>query len=140
MSIRTILAAAATVTTLAIPLLFQSAPAAAQDSAWCSISRTSGIETCSFNSFRQCEQTTSGGNGACQANPAYAYREQDPTRARAQYVPRNQARSTTRPMDARNQVVTPQSGNVYQQGRLIGRDPDPFIQNKLDQSFFHPSY
>jgi hypothetical protein len=43
-------------------------------------------------------------------------------------------------MDARNQVVTPQSGNVYQQGRLIGRDPDPFIQNKLDQSFFHPSY
>jgi uncharacterized protein DUF3551 len=58
---------------LAVAAYFHPGSAAAQEATaypWCA-EESSGVESCSFTTFQQCQETVSGVGGSCSENPAY---------------------------------------------------------------------
>ena len=136
MSIRMTLAAvAAVVTTLAVPLLMQTTPAAAQDGAFCAITETNGTPDCSFASFAQCRATITGDDGVCQANsrteiPA----EQSRAQSRAGDL---NARASATPADAGTTATVGRGQNdVYRGDKYLGADPDKQVRSKMQQDIW----
>jgi len=137
MSIRmTLAAAAAVVTTLAVPLLMQTTPAAAQGAtrgAYCAISEKNGTEDCSFVSLAQCEATVSGDDGICQANPRAG-------RPSAQRLSAQRSRASA--LNAHAAVVAPTDTvehgrfDVYRGDKYLGADPDVNVRQKLMQDIW----